>query len=162
RTEMWSSWRWRSAVRRARLDDGSCEQQRRDGDQLRAQDQPVHVDRGAPVDLVPADHVGARRPRVDAEPGAHAGPLALRAFAATAARAALDTRRRDHGDPVLLVRVPEDPLHAHGVPRLLDRLPDVALPVHGTTSSRSDGTPHPTRAPRYGHVTKVLRSRRTR
>src|SRR5206468_5422373 len=51
-------------------------------------------------------------------------------LAAAAAGAALDARRGDHGDTVLLVRVTEHASDAHHVPGLFDRLADIALRVH--------------------------------
>src|SRR5438132_14025962 len=49
------------------------------------------------------DHEGTRRSRIDA----HSGPAGL-AGVLTAAAAAADFRRRDHGDTVLLVRSTEN------------------------------------------------------
>src|SRR5262249_5154251 len=96
---------WSAAVTVA--DHGDREQQGRRGDQLAAHDDPVDVDRRTPVDIVAVDHEGACGPCVHAESASGAGALALGAFAATATRPALHPGRRDHRDPVLLVRIAE-------------------------------------------------------
>src|SRR6185295_19279843 len=110
------------SARGARLHDRARKQERRDRDQLTAQDHPVDVDRRTPVDLFAADHERAGRPRVDAESGADPGAFSAGPVAATATGASLDASRGDHGDAVLLVRVAEDALDADHVPGSFDRL----------------------------------------
>ena len=93
------------------------------------------VDRRLPPNILAVDHIGSRGPagQCEAAPEPLAPPLAARslALAASPAGSPTDAGCWDDRDPVLLVRVAEDPLHGNGVARLRDDL----LHIHGPSPS---------------------------
>src|SRR5690242_6911650 len=96
------------------------EQDRREGDQLAAENEAIHVQRGLPPDLIPANHIRPDRPRHQSEPAAAVALLG--ALHLTAAPAALHGGGWDHGDAVSLIGVPINASRADGLARRVDRL----------------------------------------
>ena len=109
-------------------------QQRDDGDDLAAENDPVHIDRRLPPRCVALDHVHAGRLGRQTEAAARAR-AALRflgwpAFPSAPAGAAPDRGGRHDGDAPALVGLPEHSLHRQRVAGLLHQL----VRIHRRTS----------------------------
>jgi hypothetical protein len=121
---------------RARPHDAPDHEERDHDDDLRAEHDPIHVDRRTPRQVLAADEVRADRSRREAESAARALALSVRTLAATAAGPAPDLGDRDHRDPVLLVRLAEHALHRDRVASAGDEILDVHRSSFGTLDRR--------------------------